>query len=206
MSENSTPEPSLEGPPLKRSHLFFFLPAVLFLVVAIVVAWFMMSGRDPQAIPSALLDRPAPAFKLPPLTGFDTGFSRADLVGQVTVVNVFASWCTPCLAEHPHIMQLSKTPGVRVFGLNYKNKDEQALAWLKRHGNPYARVGADRDGRVAIEWGVYGVPETFIVDRTGVICFKKVGPVTPQVLSDQILPLVKALRDKDCRTLKAGQG
>ena len=134
------------------------------------------------------------------------GFARADLVGKVTVVNVFASWCAPCLIEHPQIMQLAKTSGVRVFGLNYKNKAAQAVAWLERHGNPYARVGADRDGRVAIDWGVYGVPETFVVDRKGVICFKKVGPVTPEVLVEQILPLVEALQTRDCAALKGGQG
>lgn len=206
MSGSPKPEASLPSQPIKRRQLLYFLPAVLFLIVAIVVAWFMLSGRDPQAIPSALLNRPAPEFTLPPPQGLDTGFGRKDLIGQVTVVNVFASWCTPCLAEHPYIMQLSKTPGVRVFGLNYKNKDDQAVAWLDRHGNPYARVGADRDGRVAIDWGVYGVPETFVVDRTGVICLKKVGPVTPKILADEILPLVKALQDKDCQALKGGQG
>ncbi len=191
--------------PMPRRQLLFFLPAVVFLLVALVVGYFMLSGRDPKIIPSALLGHPAPAFELPALKGMK-GFGRKDLIGKVTVVNVFASWCTPCLIEHPNVIRLSQHPGVRVFGLNYKNKDDQALAWLDRHGNPYKRIGADRNGRVAIDWGVYGVPETFIVDRTGIICMKQVGPITQDVLEKKILPLVEALASKTCKQIKGEAG
>lgn len=192
--------PTSPRPRVRR--LLYFLPAAVFVVVAGFAADYLMSGRDPHIIPSALIDRPAPDFDLPPLAGLANGFSRADLIGKVTVVNVFAHWCTPCLAEHPYIEQLAATPGVRIFGLNYKDKDAKAIAWLKEHGNPYQRIGADRDGRVAIDWGVYGVPETFIVDRAGFICFKQVGPVTPAVLKEKIVPLVKELAKRNCRHLK----
>ena len=114
--------------------------------------------------------------------------------GDVTLVNVFASWCIPCKAEHPVITRLSREQGVTVYGINYKDKPEDALTWLSRNGNPYAAIGADQDGRVSIDWGVYGVPESYLIDRKGRIRYKHVGPLTPQVVVEQILPMVKHLR------------
>jgi cytochrome c biogenesis protein CcmG/thiol:disulfide interchange protein DsbE len=177
----------------------FLLPAALFLVLGVGLALALFgaesSRRGPSmALPSALVGKPAPAFALPPLAGDTAGFATADLAGEVTIVNVFAQWCAPCLAEHPLLMRLAKEPGLRLFGINYKDKDEKARAWLAEHGNPFARVGADRDGRVSIDWGVYGVPETFVVDRAGVIRYRHAGPLTEAMLRDEIRPLLKNLR------------
>ena len=126
--------------------------------------------------------------------GRTLGLSSGDLRGEVTLVNVFASWCVACRAEHPLFMALTRDGTLPVHGLNYKDKPEEAAAWLDELGDPYTRTGADIDGRVGIEWGVYGVPETFVVDRQGRIAFKQIGPITPAVLEQQILPLVRRLR------------
>ncbi|MBP2296636.1 DsbE family thiol:disulfide interchange protein [Azospirillum rugosum] len=173
-------------------RLIFLLPLLLF--VGVGVAFLLGFERDPRDIPSALIDKPAPDFTLPPLPGHKEGVSSAMLKGDVTLVNVFASWCIPCKAEHPVITRLSKELGVTVRGINYKDKTGDALDWLKRNGDPYASIGADLDGRVSIDWGVYGVPETYLIDRQGRIRFKQVGPLTPQVVDEQILPMVKHLR------------
>ncbi|ALG72002.1 thiol:disulfide oxidoreductase DsbE [Azospirillum thiophilum] len=176
-------------------RLLYLLPFLLFIGVGI--AFYLGFQRDPRDIPSALIDKPAPTFDLPPIQGQPAatgGLSSAKLTGEVTLVNVFASWCIPCKAEHPVITRLSREQGVMVFGINYKDKPEDALTWLSRNGNPYAAVGADLDGRVSIDWGVYGVPESYLIDRQGRIRFKHVGPLTPQVVEEQILPMVKHLR------------
>ncbi|MBP2311404.1 DsbE family thiol:disulfide interchange protein [Azospirillum soli] len=173
-------------------RLIFLLPLLLF--VGVGVAFFLGFERDPRNIPSALIDKPVPAFDLPPLPGRKEGLSNATLKGDVTLVNVFASWCIPCKVEHPVITRLAREQGVTVRAINHKDKAEDALAWLQRNGDPYASIGADLDGRASIDWGVYGVPETFLVDRQGRIRFKHVGPLTPQVVEEQILPLVKQLR------------
>ncbi|WP_448203607.1 DsbE family thiol:disulfide interchange protein [Azospirillum sp. sgz302134] len=173
-------------------RLIFLLPLLLF--VGVGVAFFMGFERDPRDIPSALIDKPVPEFALPALAGHKEGISSAMLKGDVTLVNVFASWCIPCKAEHPVITRLSRELGVTVRGINYKDKAEDAAAWLQRNGDPYASIGADLDGRVSIDWGVYGVPETYLVDRQGRIRFKQVGPLTPQVVEEQILPMIKHLR------------
>lgn len=175
-------------------RLLYLLPFLLFIGVGI--AFYLGFQRDPRDIPSALIDKPAPTFALPPIQGQPAtgGLSSARLTGDVTLVNVFASWCIPCKAEHPVITRLSREQGVTVFGINYKDKPEDALTWLSRNGNPYAAVGADLDGRVSIDWGVYGVPESYLIDRQGRIRFKHVGPLTPQVVEEQILPMVKHLR------------
>ncbi|HVO13709.1 MAG TPA: DsbE family thiol:disulfide interchange protein [Alphaproteobacteria bacterium] len=175
-------------------RLLFLLPVVVFLALAAVIAAFMLSGTDPRVVPSALLDKPVPTFVLPAIDGAERGLSTADLKGKVSVVNVFASWCVPCLAEHPQIMALAEDKDIALVGINYKDKAADADAWLKRLGNPFRAVGADRDGRVSIDWGVYGVPETFFIDRGGTIRYKHVGPITPQDLKDKILPLVARLK------------
>jgi periplasmic protein thiol:disulfide oxidoreductases, DsbE subfamily len=173
-------------------RLIFLLPLLLF--VGVGVAFFLGFERDPRDIPSALIDKPVPDFALPALAGHKEGLSSPMLKGDVTLVNVFASWCIPCKAEHPVITRLSKELGVTVRGINYKDKTEDAVDWLRRNGDPYASVGADLDGRVSIDWGVYGVPETYLVDRQGRIRFKQVGPLTPQVVEEQLLPMIKHLR------------
>lgn len=174
-------------------RLLYLLPFLLFIGVG--AAFYLGFQRDPRDIPSALIDKPVPAFDLPPLPGHAEGLSSARLTGgDVTLVNVFASWCIPCKAEHPVITRLAREQGVTVRAINHKDKAEDALNWLARNGDPYASIGVDLDGRTSIDWGVYGVPESFLVDRQGRIRFKHVGPLTPQVIEEQILPMVKHLR------------
>jgi cytochrome c biogenesis protein CcmG/thiol:disulfide interchange protein DsbE len=169
----------------------FLVPLALF----VVLAGFLMVGLrlDPRQVPSPLIGKPAPAFSLPRLEQPATAVTLADLKGQVVVLNVFASWCVPCLAEHPLVTELARTTKARVVALNYQDAPEDAARWLARHGNPYAMVLADRDGRVGIDYGVYGVPETFVIDRDGVIRHKQIGPITPAALRDDLLPLLRRL-------------
>lgn len=165
------------------------------LVVFALLTGFLAVGLklNPREVPSPFIGKPAPAFDLPQLQAPDARVKLADLKGQVVVLNVFASWCVPCLAEHPLVTELARSSTAKVVALNYKDKAEDASRWLARHGNPYALVLADRDGAVGIDYGVYGVPETFIIDKAGVIRHKHIGPITPQALREQILPLVKKL-------------
>jgi cytochrome c biogenesis protein CcmG/thiol:disulfide interchange protein DsbE len=177
--------------------LFFLVPLLLFAVVG----GFLAVGltRDPQKLPSALIDKPVPEFSLPPLAGRagggDGGLSRADLAGSggPVLVNVFASWCMPCRIEHPLLARLAEQ-GAVVHAINYKDQPENAAAWLKELGDPYRRIGSDRDGRAGIEWGVYGVPETFVVDRAGKIVHKHVGPLMARDIERTILPLLEKLK------------
>lgn len=174
-------------------RLGFVLPALLFAVLAVALGYGLT--LKPREIPSALIDRPVPDFALPPVMGRKDGLSSADLrAGEVALVNVFASWCGPCRIEHPILVDLAKTGTVVIHGLNYKDKPEAASAWLDSLGDPYRRTGADRDGRVAIEWGVYGVPETFLVDGSGRIVFKHVGALTPDIMTKTILPKIADLK------------
>ncbi len=176
-------------------RLIYVLPVLLF--TALAVAFGVGLTLRPDVVPSALIDKPVPEFTLAGLPGagprLGEGFSNADLTGQVSLVNVFASWCLPCRVEHPILMRLARDRKVRIFGLNYKDKPEDARAWLKELGNPYWRIGADRDGRVGIDWGVYGVPETFIVDSQGRIRYKQIGPITASDLDEKILPIIERL-------------
>ena len=176
-------------------RLIYVLPVLVF--AALAAALGVGLTLRPDVVPSALIDKPVPQFTLAGLPGagprLGEGFSNADLTGQVSLVNVFASWCLPCRVEHPILMRLARDRKVRIFGLNYKDKPEDARAWLKELGNPYWRIGADRDGRVGIDWGVYGVPETFIVDSQGRIRYKQVGPITASDLDEKILPIIDRL-------------
>ncbi|MBI1777974.1 MAG: DsbE family thiol:disulfide interchange protein [Proteobacteria bacterium] len=149
-------------------------------------------GRDPATVPSALIDKPVPSFALGPLVDGKPGFASGDLKGQVRLVNVFASWCAPCRSEHPLLMRLTRE-GVVVFGIDYKDDADAARQWLASLGDPFQRIGVDRSGQAAIDWGVYGVPETFVVDRDGIIRYKQVGPITPEALTATILPLLRRL-------------
>ena len=191
----STPGPSdrnAEARPRKRFRLIHVVPVAAFVALA---AFFGIGlTLDPSTIPSALIGKPVPKFALPPVKGRALGLSTADLEGEVSLVNVFASWCVACRAEHPYWMALAARKIVAIHGLNYKDKPEDAAGWLDRLGDPYSRTGADRNGRTAIDWGVYGVPETFVVDGRGRIVYKKIGAINKEILDKEILPLVKKLR------------
>lgn len=150
--------------------------------------------RDPREVPSPLIGKPVPRFELPAVRGRALGLSSANLKGDVSLVNVFASWCVACRDEHPVLMQLRRAGLVPIHGLNYKDRPEDAQKWLDDLGDPYTRTGADIDGRVGIEWGVYGVPETFVIDRDGRIAYKHIGPLTPQVVENTLRPLIAKLR------------
>lgn len=168
----------------------YLIPLAVFVALAGLLA--VGLNLNPREVPSPLIGKPAPVFVLPRLDDPAVQVAAADLKGQVWVLNVWASWCVPCLAEHPLVTELARS-GVRVVGLNYKDKPEDATRWLARHGNPYAMVLADRDGAVGIDFGVYGVPETFVIDQDGIIRHKQIGPITPEALREQILPLLKKL-------------
>lgn len=184
---------SRAAPSSVRSRLAFLIPVAIFLALAVALGWGLT--RDPREIPSALIGKPVPTFDLPPVQGRTLGLSSGDLKGEVSLVNFFASWCVACLAEHPLFVELKKKGAVPVHGVNYKDRPADAAAWLGKYGDPYARTGADLDGRVGIDWGVYGLPETFVVSRDGRIVFKHIGAVTPQVLERTILPLIALLSD-----------
>lgn len=178
------------------------LPVVIFATVAVMFAIALMRG-DPNRLPSTFIGRPAPEMNLMPLEGLRDagrdipGLTTADLrTGVPTVVNFFASWCAPCVAEHPLLMGLAKRDGVRVVGINYKDPAPGGRRFIGRYGNPYAAVGADLNGRTAIEWGVYGMPETFVVDGNGIIIFKHVGPLSPEIIANNLLPAVAKARAK----------
>jgi cytochrome c biogenesis protein CcmG/thiol:disulfide interchange protein DsbE len=168
----------------------YLLPVAVFALMA--VGFYVGLGIDTDVLPSPLIDEAAPQFDLPPLPGSDKGLATADLKGAVSLVNVFASWCVPCRAEHPLLNALAATKQLPIYGINYKDRGDAATAWIAALGDPYARIGAD-DGRVGIEWGVYGVPETFLVDRTGHIRYKHVGPLTQADIDKTILPLAARL-------------
>ena len=170
-----------------------FVPLLLFLSLAVLLG--IGLTLNPREIPSPLIGKPVPIFNLPPVKGRTLGLSSADLKGEVSLVNVFASWCTACRAEHPLLMDLKQKGVVPIHGLNYRDKPEDAERWLNELGDSYTRTGADIDGRVGIEWGVYGVPETFVINREGRIAYKHIGQLTPQVMRDKIIPLIKALHE-----------
>jgi cytochrome c biogenesis protein CcmG/thiol:disulfide interchange protein DsbE len=169
----------------------FLLPLVIFIVL-VAFLWVGL-GRDPREVPSPLIDKPAPAFTLPRLHQTDKSFSPADMRGQVWLLNVWASWCVSCREEHPVLVELAKTHAVPIVGLNYKDQNPDALRWLAQFGDPYTLSVTDADGRVGIDYGVYGVPETYVIDKAGIIRMKHIGPVTPEVLQQKILPKVKEL-------------
>ena len=174
-----------------KSKLRFLIPLAIF----IVLAGFLFRGLflNPREVPSPFINKPAPQFSLAQLAQPDQSFAPQQMQGQVWLLNVWASWCVACRQEHPLLVDLAGTGTVPIYGLNYKDKRDDALAWLGRHGNPYVASLSDTEGLVGIDYGVYGVPETFVIDKTGTIRLKHIGPVTPEVLRDTILPLVKKL-------------
>ncbi len=172
--------------------LRLLLPLGVFVVI-VAFLWVGLS-RDPREVPSPLVGQPAPAFKLAQLHAPDQQFRTADMKGQVWLLNVWASWCVSCRVEHPLLIELAKASVVPVIGLNYKDKANEGKAWLAQHGDPYRLSVVDADGRVGIDWGVYGVPETFVVDKNGIIRYKHIGPVTAEALQSKIIPLVRELQ------------
>ena len=148
---------------------------------------------DPREVPSPLIDKPAPVFRLQTLESPSRLMSSDEMRGQVWLLNVWASWCAGCREEHPILVEFAKTRAVPIYGLDYKDQPDDARRWLANFGNPYVASVSDPDGRTGIEFGVYGVPETFVIDKAGIIRHKQIGPITPEVLRDTILPLVKKL-------------
>lgn len=187
--------PSVERSGASR-RLAVLVPLAVFLGLAAVFLLRLGSG-DPSRIPSALIGHPAPATNLPPVPGLERdghpvpGITAADFKGAVTVLNVWASWCVPCHDEAPLLVELAKDKRIRLVGLNYKDEADNARRFLGRYGNPFAASGADSSGRAAIEWGVYGVPETFVIGRDGRIAYKLVGPVTPDNLAATLKPQIE---------------
>jgi cytochrome c biogenesis protein CcmG/thiol:disulfide interchange protein DsbE len=169
----------------------FLLPLIAF---AILVGFLAVGlTRDPSDVPSPLIGKPAPQFSLPQLDDASKSFSPATMKGRVWLLNVWASWCVTCREEHPVLVEFAKTGGVPVVGLDYKDKVADGQQWLAERGNPYTLTAVDADGRVGIDYGVYGVPETYVIDKTGVIRMKHTGPITPSVLKEKILPLIEKL-------------
>jgi cytochrome c biogenesis protein CcmG, thiol:disulfide interchange protein DsbE len=179
-----------------RGRLLVLLPLVLFLALSALFLVRLYSG-DPSRIPSALIGRPAPAVDLPPVPGLERdgkpipGIATADFRGNVTVVNVWASWCIPCRDEAPLLMELAGDTRIRLIGINYKDQPDNARRFLSRYGNPFEASGADQNGRAAIEWGVYGVPETFLIGRDGRIAYKLVGPLSAENFEREMKPEIE---------------
>jgi len=168
----------------------FALPAIIF--VGLVVLFAYNLNRDPTLVPSPLIGKPAPAFDLPTLGGQPAQMSVADLKGRPVLVNFFASWCVSCKIEHPYLLQLAREDRVPIIGIDYKDTDGAARQWLAQHGDPYRRVVLDHVGDMGINWGVYGVPETFVLDAQGVIRYKQVGPMTAEAWRRHVEPLLQA--------------
>jgi cytochrome c biogenesis protein CcmG/thiol:disulfide interchange protein DsbE len=169
----------------------YLIPFAVFAVLVVFLA--IGLKLDPKYIPSPLIGKPAPEFNLPDLYNPDLRIKSTDMKGQVWLLNVWASWCTACRAEHPVIKRLVEMNLAPIYGLNYKDKTEDAINWLKELGNPYKNNLVDRDGDVGIDWGVYGVPETFVIDKKGLIRYKHIGPVTDEAVNEIIVPLLKKL-------------
>lgn len=183
---------TLEQRPARPRRLILLLPLIAFLALSAIFLAQLFSGRDSSVVPSALIGKPAPQTELPPLEGMDLpGLTPDDFSGNITLVNVWGSWCLPCRDEHPLLMQLAEDSRIRLVGLNYKDQPENARRFLGDLGNPYDAIGVDQSGRAAIEWGVYGVPETFLVGPDGVIRYKHVGPVTPGSIRNELLPQIE---------------
>ncbi len=168
----------------------FLIPLVIF----VVLIGFLAVGlnRDPREVPSPLVDKPAPAFQVPQLAAAEKTFSPQDMAGKVWLFNVWASWCVSCRQEHPVLVDYAKK-GLPIIGLNYKDQREDGLRWLKQFGDPYQLSAFDADGRVGMDYGVYGVPETYLIDKAGTIRYKHIGPITPDAMEKKILPLMKEL-------------
>ena len=169
----------------------YLIPLGVFVVLAIFLA--LGLTLEPRIVPSPLIGKPAPEFTLPQLKDASQQLGRKDLLGKVTLLNVWASWCVSCRQEHPLLVQLARTGRVNIYGLNYKDKREDGLRWLEQLGDPYIVSAFDEQGNVGIDYGVYGVPETYVIDKQGIIRHKVIGPVTNEIITTVILPLMKEL-------------
>jgi len=169
----------------------FLWPLVIFGVLAGFL--FVGLGLNPREVPSPLINKPAPLFVLPQLHAADKTFSTRDTLGKVWMLNVWASWCAACRVEHPVLIELAKSNLVPIYGLNYKDKRDDGLAWLRQFGDPYQLSAYDFEGKVGIDYGVYGVPETYVIDKAGVIRYKRIGPLTPEIVKTKIIPLIQGL-------------
>jgi cytochrome c biogenesis protein CcmG/thiol:disulfide interchange protein DsbE len=180
------------APAEPKSKLRFLIPLAIF----VVLAGFLFKGLflNPREVPSPLVNKPAPQFTLVQLHEPEKQFGPKDMQGQVWLFNVWASWCVACRQEHPLLVELAKRKAVPIVGLNYKDKPDEAQAWLAKLGNPYDLSVKDNDGRVGIDYGVYGVPETFLIDKNGVIRYKQIGPITEEVWTKKMLPMIEELR------------
>jgi len=176
---------------MPKRKLKILIPFIIFLIIAVVL------GRGlklhPRRIPSALLDKPAPHINLDTVYEKGHRLTNRDFIGQVSLLNVWATWCTACQAEHPVLMEIAKTRNVVILGLDYKDDMTKAREWLSHLGDPFQLIGFDQNGKTAIDWGVYGTPETFVIDKQGIIRYKHVGALTMQVWEDELLPLVERL-------------
>ncbi|MFP8781333.1 DsbE family thiol:disulfide interchange protein [Hydrogenophaga sp. RWCD_12] len=172
--------------------LKLFLPLAAFVALAAVLGVGLQ--LNPREVPSPFIDKPAPAFSLPRLHQPEQSLAAADLKGQVWLLNVWASWCVACRVEHPVMVEMAKQKAVPIYGLNYKDDRRNALEWLRQFGDPYTASLSDRDGRVGIDYGVYGVPETFVIDKAGIVRHKHIGPVTQEVWDTELMPLVRKLQ------------
>lgn len=170
--------------------------ALIPLAIFLVVAGFLFKGLylDPREVPSPLVGKPAPQFSLPRLDSAGKTISPKEMLGKVWLFNAWASWCPACKDEHPLLVELSKTNFVPIIGLDYKDTNADAQQWLDQAGNPYMANAVDANGRVGIDYGVYGVPETYVIDKAGMIAYKQIGPITEEALRDKIIPLVKKLQ------------
>ena len=171
--------------------LRFAIPLAVFVALAAFLA--VGLTRDPREVPSPFIGKPAPDFKLTQLADEKLAFAPADMKGKVWLLNVWASWCVSCRVEHPLLVEMSKKNVVPIVGLNYKDGRGEGMQWLQRFGNPYSLSAFDADGKVGIDYGVYGVPETFVIDKKGVIRYKQIGPITPEALEKTLLPLIREL-------------
>ncbi len=169
----------------------YLIPLAIFIVLVVFLA--IGLGHDPHEVPSPLINRPAPSFQLAQLADPTKTFSAQEMRGKVWLLNVWASWCVSCREEHSVLLDFAHTGVVPIYGLDYKDKRDDALSWLREFGNPYELSASDTDGRVGIDYGVYGVPETYLIDRNGVIRYKQIGPVTPELLQNKIVPIIKDL-------------
>jgi len=188
-----TPE---KAPPARRRFLFILVPTA-FAILASILAWELVTGSaNKNKLPSALIDKAIPQFELDPLPGSEVGLSSLDIEqGGVSLVNVFASWCGPCRIEHPLLMEIAKLNLVPIWGLNYKDQPADAVRWLQELDNPYSQIGSDLSGRVGIDWGVYGVPETFVIDSEKRIVYKHIGVLTRSDWEEKIRPLIESLKE-----------
>ena len=174
-------------------NLRYAIPLIVFLLIAVFLASRLQGGYDPHRIPSALINKPAPDFQLPELNNPAQTFSPKQMRGKVWLLNVWGSWCVACKEEHPFLLELSKSGVVPLYGLNWKDKREDALAVLSEMGDPYVLNASDFDGHVAIDYGITGAPETYLIDQNGLIRYKEVGQLTPEIMKQKILPMVKDL-------------